>query len=130
MGRVHQNKPRLPFVFIAHPVAGEVASNLASAERWVRWAITEMQVGPIAPYLYLCRALDDGDQHERDLGIQVGIDQLAICDALWLCGETVSRGMKIEVAFAEGVGIPVHDLTGPAPPYGRAEKLRSQLNLS
>lgn len=87
-------------VFIAHPVRGDIESNLKSATSWVRWAATEMNVCPLAPYLYLCQALDDDSEVERSLGRRLGLESLKTADELWVCGPTITEGMQKEIDYA------------------------------
>lgn len=105
-----------PLVFIAHPVSGEVAANLETTARWVRWAIVEHGVYAIAPYIGLCAALNDGDIDERARGMDISLEVLKRCDALWLCGLHLTAGMKIERDFASSLDIPIVRFTANLPP--------------
>jgi hypothetical protein len=94
-------------VYIAHPVSGDIESNLELASSWVRWAVMEMEVCPLAPYLTLCSALNDENEIERKIGFLQGLEQLKLCDELWVCGPTISEGMREEIDFAQRWMIPV-----------------------
>ena len=94
-------------VFLAHPVRGDTEANLKAARSWVRWAATEMDVCPIAPYLYLVGALDDDSPVERSLGHRLGLENLKLADELWVCGTKITEGMQEEIDYAMRWMIPV-----------------------
>lgn len=103
-------------VYIAHPVRPRPDTleteklNLQYAESWVRWAIVDCGVLAVAPYLGLCRALNDGDTSERIMGVAVSLRVLRKCDELWLCGPRISEGMRQEAELAEEAGVQIVDL--------------------
>lgn len=107
-----------PLVYIAHPVRPLAGSfeqerlNLQYAEEWVRWAIIEAGVLAVAPYLGLCRALNDSEANERSKGVAVSLRLVRKCDEIWLCGPRISSGMRQEAELAEESGVKVVDLTG------------------
>jgi len=56
--------------------------------------------------------LKEEDPDERDLGIRLGLEQLVMCDELWVFGEEISQGMSKEISFAEERGIPIKHFSG------------------
>lgn len=62
---------------------------------------------PMAPHLFFPQFLSDADMDEREMGIQMGIEWLAECDALWVIGSYISEGMQREIAYANEYGITV-----------------------
>ena len=97
-------------VYLAHPLSGDWDANIADARLWVRAAI-DCGYAPVAPYL-----MTEGILHEpedRDLGLQIDEAFIRRCDELWLCGETLSGGMKIESAVAVNEGITVRAVRSP-----------------
>ena len=66
-----------------------------------------MGVSPIVPHLLFPQFLKEEDLEERDLGIRLGLVQLAMCDELWVFGKEISQGMSKEISFAEERGIPI-----------------------
>lgn len=62
---------------------------------------------PMAPHLFFPQFLSDTDVDEREMGIQMGIEWLKECDAVWVIGGCISEGMKREIAYADEHGIPV-----------------------
>ena len=66
---------------------------------------------PLAPHLYFTRFLEDDDPEERAEGIRLGSDWLMECEQVWVMNETISEGMKAEIALAKSLGIPVQYFT-------------------
>lgn len=106
-------------VFIAHRIAGDVVSNLASMKAWVRWAALRRSVNPIAPYLTLMNGVLVGNiQSERELGLQLSDAWITVCDEFWLCGPTPSNDSHVwrELHIADRAKLRVvdyHDLRLP-----------------
>jgi hypothetical protein len=55
--------------------------------------------------------MDDSDPHERDLAMFMDTVLLTKCAELWVFGDTVSRGMGIEIEKAMQKGKPVRHFT-------------------
>lgn len=95
-------------VFIAHPVAGDVAGN-AQKVRLICEQVHKGGALPVAPYLVSIQYLDDSVVEDRRLGIEANL----VCfhrrfiDELWLFGDKISTGMKEEVILAIELNIPV-----------------------
>lgn len=105
-------------VYLAHPVAGDVAANLISGKQWFRWCYSlALDAVFIAPWIQTIEILceDDGDPAIRARAMDRNIAVLRRCNELWLCGPTVSRGMQIEANAARESGVQVRDFTGHAP---------------
>lgn len=99
----------MKLVYIASPFAGDMENNTQKAREYCLSAIEEGVV-PVAPHLLYPQFLDDGDPRQRSLGLQAGLDLLARCDELWVCGDEISPGMSREIQFAKGLGIPVRHM--------------------
>lgn len=97
----------MKLVYIAHPVAGDTATNLKSAASWVRWAARQNGVIPVAPYFQSLAAFDEDTPEEREEGFQIGLKFLQFCQELWVCGDRISEGMQREIYVALGWQIPV-----------------------
>ena len=92
--------------YIASPYAGDVQANTEAAKGYCRAALEEGVV-PIAPHLLYPQFLEDSDPAERNLGLRAGLELLARCEELWVCGPAISPGMSREIQFAQGLGIPI-----------------------
>jgi hypothetical protein len=64
---------------------------------------------PIAPYLIAPTHATDGVLKNREFGVWANLTTFehGYVDELWLYGEEISEGMKIEVTLAKKLGIPV-----------------------
>ncbi|HSK68254.1 MAG TPA: DUF4406 domain-containing protein [Candidatus Limnocylindria bacterium] len=94
----------MPRVFISSPYSGDVGRNQELARRFLRLAI-EQGFAPIAPHLLYPQVLDNDDPANYDLGMALGLRWLETCDEMWVCGDTVSKGMGMEMAYAQENGI-------------------------
>ena len=93
-----------PVIYIASPYAGDVKRNTEMARRYSRYAIDQGCI-PITPHLWLPGILSE--ETERDLAIDMGLRLLGLCSEIWICGETISKGMRLELKYAISTGIPV-----------------------
>lgn len=103
--------------YMAHPIAGDVAGNLARAKRWLAYLLEELPgIIVIAPWIHDLEALPlrDGEPADRARGLERCAATAAICDGVVLVGGRISQGMALEAARAREV----LDLThlGPEPP--------------
>lgn len=94
-----------PLIFICSPYRGDVEANLENARRYCRFAIRRGGI-PFAPHLLFTQFLDDSAAHERELGLELGLSMLSICDELWAFGKPTA-GMELEISEAERQKIPV-----------------------
>ena len=86
-------------IYVASRYAGDVDANVAAAIRYCRRVIDEGHM-PIASHLLYPRILDDGNPHERELGLLFGLALLRLCDEVWVFG-AVSPGVAREIEEAE-----------------------------
>ena len=99
----------------------EISRNLKLARKGCRIAV-ERGFIPVAPHLFFPQFLNE--ETERDVGIDMGMELLKNCDAVWVLGRTVSDGMAGEIAFARELGIPVRIMEKPET---AAERLMNDL---
>lgn len=92
-------------VYIAHPLGAgpDRVRNLRRARLWVCWA-AELGYAPIADWIILA---SHWDESRREQGLAIDVELVKRCDELWLCGNRVSPGMKIEAEAAEAAGVKV-----------------------
>lgn len=95
-----------PMVYICSPYAGNIEENVRNARRYSRFAVDKGYL-PITPHLLYPQFLDDGMQSERDLGMFFGIVLMDKCSEVWVFGERISAGMKIEIDRARCKGYKV-----------------------
>ena len=97
-------------VYIASPLSGDVETNLDFARQACLYAMAQ-GVTPFAPHLLYPQMLDDNDPAQRELGMNMGNQMLALCDELWLCGDIISSGMAAEEQLAKELDIPVRNVS-------------------
>lgn len=97
------------FIYICSPLRGDIEQNKKKAREYCREAVTcYPDVVPIAPHIYCTQFLDDSNPDERNVGLDMGLALLDLCDEVWVYGlENPSEGMKLEIEYAKENGIPV-----------------------
>lgn len=93
-------------VFVCSPYRGNIELNRQRALEYCRYAAVRGYL-PIAPHLYFTQFLSE-DNDERDLGISMGLELMDICDEVWVCGEHISDGMRIEIEYAKSAHKPIY----------------------
>ena len=89
-----------PLVYVCSPFSGDVEQNTEKARRYCRFAV-ESGCIPLAPHLYFPQFVSDADPAERNLALFMDIVLLSKCDELWVFGDTISKGMSLEIARAK-----------------------------
>ena len=97
-----------PLVYICSPLSGDVEQNQENARRYCRYAVDTGCI-PIAPHLYFPQFMSDEEEH--DLATFMDIVLLSKCAELWVFGETISRGMAMEIEKAKRKGQPIRYFT-------------------
>jgi len=86
-----------PVVYIACPYAADPARNVEKAKGYCRFALDEGAI-PVCPIVYLPQFMSE--ETERDLATSIDMVFLLRCDEVWVMGDTISAGMKDEIALA------------------------------
>ncbi len=100
----------MKIAYIAHPINGNIKSNLANIIRIVREInISESGTVPFVPYYADILALDDNNLLERNRGIINDIELLerGFVDEIRLYGSKISKGMIAEIKLAKKHKIPI-----------------------
>lgn len=87
------------------PTRAEVRRNMEYARRAVETLLAKRPgLRAYAPHAYLPDMLDDELPDERDTALAIGRMILDSCDAIYVCGDKITNGVKseINVAIAEG----------------------------
>jgi hypothetical protein len=82
--------------FICSPFRGDIPGNTRRAEQYCKLAIRAGYL-PIAPHLYFTRFFNEDNLHERNMGIEMGIELLRLCDEMWVFGAEPTEGMRCEI---------------------------------
>lgn len=97
-------------VYLAHPLSGDWEGNIASARRYAE-AAARSGWAPVAPYLTLYGLLHE--PVDRELGLEIDLAMVGVCDEVWVCGDRVSSGMRIELGHAMLEDIPIRFVGKP-----------------
>ena len=89
-----------PIVYICSPFSGDVEGNIASAQRFSRFAVDKGYI-PIAPHLLFPQFLNDNDPKERQLGLFFGNALMSKCAEVRVFGSIISPGMAAEIKRAK-----------------------------
>lgn len=103
-------RPFRPLVYICSPYAGDIADNTRKAREYSAFAVGKGVI-PLAPHLLFPQFMDDGDPEARDLALCMATTLLGKCRELWVFGDTVSRGMALEIEKARRRRIPIRRYT-------------------
>lgn len=87
------------FVYVCSPFRGDVEHNVERARNYCR-QISELGKVPIAPHLYFPQFLNDDDPIERLRGISFGLELMLFCEEVWVFGDVISEGMRLEIEYA------------------------------
>ena len=107
-----------PLVFICSPFAGDMEGNTERAREYSRFAVSKNYI-PIAPHLLFPQFLEETDPAGRELGISFGLVLQSMCREMWVFGDTVSKGMAVEIGKAKERGIPIRYFTERCEEVGR-----------
>ena len=113
-------------VYICSPLRGDVTGNRKKAIMYSRMAY-EMGVLPVTPHAYLTLFLDDSKPAQRYDGMEMGMQLLRNCHELWVFGNTVSLGMRSEIAMARRLGMPMRAFTQEGKPIPLSDMLENTL---
>lgn len=92
--------------FCCSKFRGNKKQNIEAAKGYARF-IALCGKSPVVPHLLFPQFLDDDDAEERIKGITLGVDQLKMCDEIWIFGTEISEGMAYEIEQAKKCEIPV-----------------------
>lgn len=113
--------PAVKLIYMAHPYGGD-PENLQRAKRWLRWAACEARrenAFVLAPWIPLCEVFSGSERPDdttRAFMLNGDCETVRSCKELWLCGDSVSPGMRQEQEAAAGAGILIRRFFGMEPP--------------
>jgi hypothetical protein len=91
-------------VYTCHRFAADRVGAMRSLRRVCRQLIDEGCL-PVCPQLFLPMFLDEGT--ERDVALRLCQEMIKDCDEVRVYGREITPGMRIEISFAETLGLPV-----------------------
>ena len=99
-----------PIVYICSPYSGDIERNTENARRYSRFAVDQHCL-PISPHIYFTQFMNDNIPDERETALFMNLVLMSKCAELWVFGETVSRGMAMEIEKAKRKGQPIRYFT-------------------
>lgn len=96
----------MKLIYICSPYRGNTAANAKAAQKYCRQVIEQGDI-PVAPHLYFPQFVNDNDLKEREQALKIGLRLINYCSEVWVYGEKISEGMKMEIAHAEYIGKPI-----------------------
>lgn len=96
----NQDRNYRPLVYVASAYSGDVTTNTEKAKQYCRFALEQGQI-PLAPHLMFPLFMNDDVPEERELAIFMDVILLGKCDELWVFGDCITEGMKVEIEVAK-----------------------------
>ena len=98
----------IKYVYICHPLRGDIEGNLEKVKDIVRAVCSEEFVA-FAPHLAFATVFDDTIPEQRARGISTDLALLRSgkIDEMWVYGEKLSEGMKFEIEVCLEHNIPI-----------------------
>ena len=87
-----------PLIYVCSPFSGNVEANTERTREFCRFAVNQGQI-PVAPHLMFPQFMSDSE--ERDLIMFMDIVLLGKCKELWVLGDVITEGMKLEIDTAK-----------------------------
>lgn len=101
-------------VFVCSPYQADTreerVSNMVRVRLYCRMLIAD-GIMPMAPHVYFTIFLDDSIHEDRNIGMEMGIEWLSMCDEIHVLGDRITDGMANEINFAYNLKIPVIPIT-------------------
>ena len=110
----------MKLIVVCSPYRGNVLLNTFKAEEYCRFVYRQGHI-PFASHLHNTRFLNDNNPKLRKAGIKLGIEMLKKADELWTFGDTLSEGMKQEIAAAKRFNKPIKYLKEEMNSDGKTE---------
>lgn len=88
-----------PLVYICAPYSGDVAENTKRATAFAKYAYDKGNI-PLTAHL-LFPFMDDKNEEDRRTVIFMDIVLMGKCQEVWVLGNEITRGMRIEIEKAK-----------------------------
>ena len=95
-------------IYIAHQFANDPKGNIKRILNICK-EVHSKDILPFTPYMAALHYLNDTIPEERALGMTLSAEffKRKVIDEVWLCGSTISNGMKEEIKLAKKYNIPI-----------------------
>lgn len=91
----------MKLIYVCSPYSGDIEKNVELAKKYSRYVV-ETGNAPITPHLYLPSFVSE--ERERELAFKINMEILSACDEMWVFGDRISKGMRIELEKAQELG--------------------------
>ena len=98
----------MPLVYICSPYFGNPSVNKANTRRYCRFAVDSGYI-PLAPPLFFPQFMHD--YSERSQVMFMNLVLLSKCAEIWVFGESISKGMAVEIGRAKRKGQTIRSFT-------------------
>lgn len=105
-------QPAPKMVYIASPLRGDYNENIKNAVEYCKNACNLGVMG-LAPHIIFSQWCNDTIPEQREQGLKLGLSLLQKSEELWVMGQTISEGMRGEIAFAKAHNIPTYYVSQP-----------------
>jgi len=82
-------------IFVCSPFQGK-KENIEKAKKYCRYVV-DLGYIPIAPHIYFSQFMNDHNPDDRRKALEMNKKLLEFCDELWIFGDKITEGMKIEI---------------------------------
>ncbi len=106
----YDRRKRSTVVYICSPFSDDPEGNTEKAVRFCKYA-ADHGFTPVAPHLMYPRFLNDQEPADRAKAIKMDLNLLQRCHQLWVFGDNVTSGMRIEMDFAKARRIPIRRIS-------------------
>lgn len=98
-------------IYICSPLNAETAAlkeaNRKKALEYMEYCKNVLKLKARAPHAYISLLVNDSIPAERKIAIDFGINLLALCTDIYVCGSKISPGMRNEIKKAAELHIPI-----------------------
>lgn len=93
---------------LSAPSVPRIKANMYHAKEYMKAVTALLNCSAVAPHAYLPEFIDDNNPAERAVALEFGLDYLATCDIIIVCGPFISSGMAGEIQRAMKLKMPVY----------------------
>lgn len=93
---------------LSAPDAKGISHNMDMARFYMERMHDLYHCRTFASHAHLPLMLDDSIPEERETALRIGMELMALCDVLIICGRRISSGMKGEIWEAFGKGMELY----------------------
>lgn len=100
--------------YVCSPYRGDTAVNVLNAKIYCQYTLLKKRFHPVCPHLFYPHFLNDGDEQERELGLQLAKRDILPCKRMFVflgADRFISEGMQAEIEYAQRNNVTVEFIT-------------------